>query len=231
MNNLPVVDYITQSYDLKYNNLDILECGASDLAIDTKPFRLTNNCYYIEAVPDSFEYFKKNAPNINHNNVFNYALHNFNGETTFTVTSHGGNSSYNHSDEHKNELINQHNSSFTDITVKTITFKKFIEEKIKKNIDILILDVEGCESIILESFKELTTNQLPKIICIECGYEWEQKKKLLIELGYNLDFYGSNNCYASYGIINKHTDVIKQFNLANKSFVYYGKTLYTNDLL
>ena len=58
-----------------------------------------------------------------------------------------------------------------------------------------------------------------------------KKKKLLIELGYNLDFYGSNNCYASYGIINKHTDVIKQFNLANKSFVYYGKTLYTNDLL
>ena len=226
-----VYHYITESYDLKYNNLNILECGASDLALDTKPFRLTNNCYYIEPVPESVEYLKKYAPDISNNNIFNYALHNFNGETTFTVTSHGGNSSYNHSEEHKNELINHYNSSFTDIKVKTITFKKFIEEKIKKNIDILVLDVEGCESIILESFKELTANQLPTIICIECGYEWERKKKLLIELGYNLDFYGFNNCYASFGDINKHRDIIKQFNLDNKSFVWYGKTLYTNDLL
>lgn len=231
MSNLSVYEYITQSYDLEYNNLNILECGASDLGIDTKSFRLTNNCYYIEPVIESFKYLKANAPNINPNNIFNYALHNFNGETTFTLCSHGGNSSYNHSENHKNELINKHNASFTDIKVKTITFKTFIEKKIKKNIDILVLDVEGCESIILESFKELNTNQLPKIICIECGYEWEQRKKLLVELGYKLDFYGFNNCYASIGDINKHVDKIKKFNLANKSFTWYGKVLYTNDIL
>lgn len=226
-----VYNYITRSYNLEYNNLNILECGASDLAIDTKPFRLTNNCYYIEADPNSVEYFKINAPNVTLNNVFNYALHNFNGETTFTLTSHGGNSSYNHSEEHKNELINHYNSSFTDIKVKTITFKKFIEHKIKTNIDILVLDVEGCETIILETFKELNNNQLPKIICIECGYEWEQKKKLLLELGYTLDFYGFNNCYASFGDIHKNTDNIQENNLNNKSFIWYGNTLYINDLL
>jgi len=33
------------------------------------------------------------------------------------------------------------------------------------------------------------------------------------------------------GDINKHRDIIKQFNLDNKSFVWCGKTLYTNDLL
>ena len=48
---------------------------------------------------------------------------------------------------------------------------------------------------------------------------------------YTLDFYGFNNCYASYGEINKRTNVVKEINLANKTFVWYGKTLYTNDLI
>lgn len=229
--NKSVYEYITGAYDLQYVNLNMLECGASDLAIDTEPFRLTNNCYYIEPVPESVEYLKQNAPNVNVNNVFNYALHNYCGETTFKVSSHGGNSSYNHSQDHKDELIRYHNATFKDITVKTITFKKFIEDKIMTNIDILVLDVEGCESIILESFKELTTNQFPKIICIECGYEWNEKKQILLDLGYTIDFYGFNNCYASYGEINKRTNVVKEFNLANKKFVWHGKTLYTNDLI
>ena len=223
--------YITNAYDLNYVNLNILECGASDRALDTEAFRLTNNCYYIEPIPESVAHLKQNAPNINHNNIFNYALHNYCGETVFTLTSHGGNSSYNHSNEHIDELVNQHKSTFTTITVQTITFKHFILNKIMTNIDILVLDVEGCELIILESFKDLTANQLPKILCIEVGYDWDERKKVLLELGYTLDFYGFNNCYASFGQINKRVDAIKQFNLENRSFVWYGKTLYTNELL
>jgi FkbM family methyltransferase len=226
-----VYNNIISSYNLIYNNLNILECGSSDLGLDTKSFRENNNCYYIEAVPESFEYFLKNASNINIDNVFNYALFDKCGEIDFTLTSHGGNSSYCHLEDHMYELTHIHNSQFKTIKVKTITYKYFIENIIKKNIDILILDVEGCEVLLLNSFKNLSPNQLPKIICIECGYDWEERKKILLELGYTLDFYGSNNCYASIGEISKNMDVIRNINLNNKSFVWYGKELYSNDLL
>lgn len=70
------------------------------------------------------------------------------------------------------------------------------------NIDILILDIEGHECVVLNTFRELTLEQLPKIICIECGYDWLERKKILIELGYILDFYEFNNCYLSHSTCN-----------------------------
>ena len=227
---MSVYYYLTSSYNLNFSNLNFLETGASDFGLDTKEFRLTNNCYYIEPIKESYYNLLKQS-NIIKENVFNYAVHDYCGKTEFMLTSHGGNSSYNHSIEHMNELIHVHKSNFTKITVDTITYKSFIEDCINKNIDILILDVEGCEEIILNSFKNLNIDQLPKIICIECGYSWIERKKLLLELGYKIDFYGFNNCYLSFGDIKKNTVNIQKHNLSNKQFNWCDKTIYINELL
>ena len=211
-----VYECITNSYYLNFNNLNILECGSSDLGLDTKNFRHNNNCYYIEPLLESFNYFIKNAENIKIENVYNFAISDVCGNHDFHVSSHGGNSSLCHSDDHINELINVHNSTFKTTQVVSVTYKFFIENIIYKNIDILILDVEGAEIRILQSFKFLTINQIPKIICIECGYDWNERKKLLLELGYSLDFYSGNNCYASIGQIDKNLDVIKFIKVKNR---------------
>jgi len=226
-----VYECIINSYYLDFNNLNILECGSSNLGLDTKDFRHSNNCYYIEPLPNSFKFLIKNAKNIKIENVYNLAISDVSGKLDFHVSSLLGNSSLCHSNDHINELINIHNSTFKTIQVDSVTYKYFIENIINKTIDILILDVEGAEIRILESFKSLTTSQMPKIICIECGYDWNERKQLLLELGYTLDFYSGNNCYASIGPISKNLDVIKFINNRNVSFIWHGKQIYHNDLI
>lgn len=129
------------------------------------------------------------------------------------------------------ELINIRNSSFSKCIVPATTYKNYIENIIKKNIDILILDVEGHECTILKTFNELRIDQLPSIICIECGYDWNVRKNILLELGYNIDFYEFNNCYLSHLSRNIQKNIINidQINRNNPRFVWCNRTIYEND--
>jgi len=220
-------EILQQAYNIEFNNLNILECGAG-AAQETKDLCNTNNCYYIEA--HYFEY--ENLKKLNYN-VFYYALSDKNETLSFTITSHGGNSSLSHSDLHKQELINCYNSTFTEISVPGITYKNFIENIIKTNIDILILDVEGHECTILKTFFELDVSQLHKIIFIECGYDWIERKQILLQLGYNLDFYEFNNCYLSHSnyACEKNISQIHHFNQNNRQFIWNNSVIYENELV
>jgi FkbM family methyltransferase len=213
-------------YFVNFNNLNILECGAGE-AQETGAFCSNNNCYYIEAWYDEYIELKKKKKN-----VVNYALSDNNNNVEFVITSHGGNSSVSHSDEHKHELLTHYNSTFTKTIVPATTYKNYIENIIKVNIDILILDIEGHECTVLNTFRDLKFEQLPKIICIECGYDWIERKKILIELGYILDFYEFNNCYLTHSRCNimKNLDNIKIINNKNKKFIWHDIIIYENEL-
>lgn len=224
---MKVSDVLKQTYNLDFSNINILECGAS-VAEETRDLLNNCNCFYIEACCS--EYIK--LLDLSYN-VSYYALTNHNGQTDFFITSHIGNSSILHSEPHKEELIYEYNSSFTKTTVPATTYKNYIENIINKTIDILVLDIEGHETIVLETFHELTLDQLPKIICIECGYDWLLRKTILLDLGYTIDFYQYNNCFLSHSLTNidKNIENIDRFNKDNKQFIWHGKLIYINELV
>jgi FkbM family methyltransferase len=223
---MKVGEILKEAYILDPSNLTVLECGAST-SLESDNLRQNKNCYYIEANYDDFKEISTRTENVSH-----FALTNHNEMVDFFVTSHGGNSSISHSEEHKYELITHHKSTFTKKTVPATTYKNYIENIIKTNIDILILDIEGHETVVLETFRELEVHQLPKIICIECGYDWLARKKILLELGYILDFYEFNNCFFTHSTSNiqKNIDNINKFNKNNKEFIWYDTVIYRNEL-
>jgi FkbM family methyltransferase len=227
----PASQLLVNAYKYNFTNNHILECGSYTSGDETAEFRTTNKCYYIEANPEDFDVMCK-QPNIQKNNIFNFALSDKIETITFTVTSHPGNSSVCHSKEHIDELIKYHNASFKTITVQAITFNFFIDCIILHPIDILVLDVEGHETHVLEAMKVLPTNKLPKILVIECGYNWSERLTLCKLLGYNLDFYQFNNAYMTHNTANieKNKDIINHINVLNKEFVFNGTRIYTNDI-
>lgn len=224
---MKVSEILQLTYAIDFKNLNILECGACD-ADETRELLDSNNCYYIEANFD--DYIKLKNKNYN---VVHYALTNNNDTVEFTITSLRGNSSVNHSEIHKHELITDFNSSFTKTSVPATTYKNYIENIIKTNIDILVLDIEGHECVVLNTFCELSVEQLPKIICIEVGYDWSERKNILLELGYVVDFYEFNNCYLSHSSYNvtKNLESMQIFNNNNKKFTWHNMTIYENEFV
>lgn len=59
-----------------------------------------------------------------------------------------------------------------------------------------------CIIIILKTMFYLPVEKLPKFTCIEAGYDWLERKKLLLQLGYNIDFYHFNNVFLTYNTLN-----------------------------
>ena len=224
-------EYLVSAYDYNFSNLNVLECGSHSCGTETALFRKNNNCYYIEANPADYKNMV-NQPNINVNNVFNVALYNHNGKIKFTVTSHPGNSSVCHSDSHREEL-QRYQSNFIDIQVDCITYPYFIRNVIKTSIDVLVLDIEGVESEILKTMKDLNTSELPKFLVIEAGYDWPERKTLLIELGYTIDFYQYNNIYLTHSSfnVNKNASAIHKINSENRQFIWDNKLIFVNDLV
>ena len=220
---MPVSDFLKEAYTIDFRNLTILECGGS--ASETKDLSNTNHCYYIEAHYEEY----KTLYDLNYK-VYNYALTNTEQPVSFTITSHRGNSSVCHSELHKTEL-NSYGSIFKNVTVQGITYKKFIRDIIKTNIDILVLDVQGHECTILNTFFELDITELPKILCIECGYDWNERKQILLKLGYVLDFYEYNNCYLSHSTFDcKNISKMNRLNEKNQRFVWNNYVVYENEL-
>lgn len=223
------MNVITSVYNYDFSNLNILECGACKEGEETRFLRDSNNCYYIEANPNDFKILSSQH-NINKENIFNFALTDYCGDISFTITSWSGNSSVNHSIDHHNELV-KYGSTFNKITVPCYTYKYFIEEIIKKPIDLLVLDIEGHECTILNSMRKLSVEQLPKIICIEAGYDWHERKKILKELEYNIDYYYFNNVFLTHNTFNisKNIEKLKEINNKYPNFIWQDKLIFEND--
>ena len=108
-----------------------------------------------------------------------------------------------------------------EVLVKTYDYNYVISSIIKKRVNILILDIEGHEPELLKSMKDsVEESNLPEIIAIECGWTWKERKKLLKEMNYNLDFYSHNNAVFSLNSreIKKENDSIEKINLENPKF-------------
>lgn len=223
------MNYLLSAYNYKFTNLNILECGSHSEGTETKDFRYNNNCYYIEANPADYNNMI-NQPNVKKENVFNFALSDKCGEVSFTVTSHPGNSSVKHSSEHYTELLN-YGATFNNITVPCYTYQHFIDSIINSPIDILVLDIEGHELPVLKSMLSLPIEKLPKFINIEAGYDWPDRKRILLELGYNIDFYMFNNVYLTHSSLNisKNIEVLRNINRQYPKFIWAGKLIFEND--
>ena len=113
------------------------------------------------------------------------------------------------------------NQKDEEVLVKTYDYNYVISSIIKKKVNIFILDIEGHEVELLKSMKDsVEESNLPEIIAIECGWTWKERKKLLKEMNYNLDFYSHNNGVFSLNSrkIKKQNDSIEKINLENPKF-------------
>jgi FkbM family methyltransferase len=223
------MNFLYQAYIFEFKNLNILECGSHSCGSETSTFRNNNNCYYIEANPEDY-YNMLNQKDVKRENIFNFALSDSCGDISFTITSWPGNSSVNHSKEHYDELI-KYNSKFSVITVPCYTYEYFLDNIIKNTIDLLVLDIEGHESKVLNTMLSLPSEKLPKILCIEAGYDWQIRKNLLLKLGYIIDFYEFNNVFLTHKTFNvtKNIEVIRNINKSNPKFIWHDMIIFEND--
>ena len=146
-----------------------------------------------------------------------------------------GHSSLSHGEEHKEELASM-GVGQNQVEIQCYTYKHLTENIIGKKVNILILDIEGHEIPVLESIKkEVNQEYFPDIICIECGYDWEDRLKILESMGYEADFFEYNNCYLSLKnsnlLASKNEDFINQTNQDNPHFVWNDKYIYKNHLI
>jgi FkbM family methyltransferase len=222
-----VSDILKNVYLVEWNKITTLECGANTNGDETSDLIGVSNCWFMEANPHDYEILKKNKKN-----TINLALSNKNGNVEFNVClgSGSGLSGIDFSAEHLNDL------KILNVQYKTITVPsiRYDDLQIKHNIkiDVLILDIEGHEVKVLESFFEMSDEFLPKIIVIECGHDWEKRKEILNKLGYVEDCYYYNNCY----LTRKKTEIIKNkdnLNIINeqwRTFKWGDKIIYINNL-
>jgi len=139
----------------------------------------------------------------------------------FYVTSHPGNSSLEHSDKHINEL-KSYNAEIKEDKVKAISWKRLLLDYSIEKIDLLSLDIEGAEKYVLKDM--IDSNVLPDVICIEVGYEWEEKKEILKTIGYRFDFFHYNNAYCSK--YNKKIDIEKVKFYFQNEWYWNGNLIY-----
>lgn len=211
-------------YQLEWIGLNILECGANILGEETSDFESENNCWYIEANLADYNILKQNQKN-----TLNLALSDKTGKIKFTVSSHSGNSSCEYSENHLQEL-KKYNTIFTTTEVECISYESLLK-KLNLVFDVFVLDIEGHEKTVLNSWKLMNKKLLPSILVIECGYDWNDRLSILKELGYNIDCYYFNNCYLSNGSIKTNLNYIKKYNNEWGTFVWNNKTIYVNELI
>jgi FkbM family methyltransferase len=220
---MKVSEILKNIYNIDWENLNILECGANSLGDETSDLENTNNCWYLE--PNDMDY--NNLIKVR-KNTLKLALSDKTGVIEFIVSSQPGNSSCEYSEAHLNEL-KTYNSTFQNTVVDCITYQD-LQKKLNTTFDILVLDVEGHEPRILKTFIGMPETLLPKIIVIECGYTWIERLDILQKLGYKIDCFYFNNCYLSKGDLNRNMENIDTYNRTWKKFVWNGTLIYETPL-
>tara|TARA_X000001382_G_C3176955_1_gene181247 strand:- start:2506 stop:3174 length:669 start_codon:yes stop_codon:yes gene_type:complete len=210
---------LINNYVLDLDGIHILECGAYD-GSETKSLRGKHNCWYLEPDKDLF-----NKLNLDTDNCLNLALSDKDGEAELKVTNIPGNSSIGHNAKHLEDI-----RIVDTVKINTISYKTLLDKLQIKKINILILDVEGHEDIILNNiFSSLDQDSWPDVLCVECGYDWKSRQKIILDAGYSQDFYSYNNCFFSNGKLQINKESVKKTNLNNQNFIFQKKLIYEND--
>lgn len=182
-----------------------IECGAFDGITESCTFFLEQNlgwnCINIEASPLIFEMLEVNRPNSLNFNLglgeeekilsFNHVIHPIHGQKF-------GNGSFNHKANHKSLLISE-KCTFEEHSVMCTTYENLIDNlmsdfSLEKEIDLLVLDVEGFELEVIKGM--MNSKYLPKVFCVEFTHVGlEQLKQLLNNLNYEFDLYKDSNAY------------------------------------
>lgn len=224
---MKISSIISNAYNLP-ENFSSLECGANVISdIQTIDWIKNPNCWLMEPIPIFAEQIKENLTS----NIIQSALSTFNGKSFFSIfpDAHGW-SCLSDVDLNIDQKSRIHTKK--EIEVECITYKS-IQDKLGLIFDVLVLDIEGYEEKILQYFKTIDSKYLPKIICIECGYEWKNRKELMKQNGYNLDFYYYNNAYFSHcsSKIPINSEIVNEYNKQNPTFVWGNNIVYNNELL
>ena len=220
-----VSSILKKTYNIVWKNKTFLECGAASSGEETHEFIKENDCYYLEPVK---EYFSILSTIKDNNKIFNMGLSDTSSDAVdFIKTSHYGNGSINHGKDHIEEL-KKYNTQFENVKIKTTTYIDFLMI-INKYIDVLVLDIEGHETNVLKTFLNIDNKIKPKIIVIECGYDWKDRLNLLKNIGYDLDFCYFNNAYLSLNNepIEKNIENINIIKKEWSSWSWNGKVIYT----
>ena len=209
---------------------NIIEAGCSSPGmIESVGWINNGSCVcLVEPNPVIFRSLLKTFSNKKNVSLINCALSDKTGQTKllFNNKYHGwGYTDFSESNDMKLSRINRLSAAKVD--AKTY-------DQLQKDLDIVfdifIMDVEGSEDIILKQMKDQEQTRLPKVLCIECGYEWEKRKALVKNLGYNLDFYFFNNAYFSLdNSFKKNTNIIDSYNQRWKQWSYRNRIIYTNE--
>lgn len=171
--NPPVDAWIHTHFFPDYKNGFFIEAGACDGLVENscKFFEETMGWIGINIEPDVYNYNKLciNRPNsIN----LNMGLSDQEADVSFLKAVHPtlgeafGNGSIKHHELHKKELLDQ-GCTFQKHTIHVITYKQLIEKHNVKNVDLMVLDVEGHELSALEGMKGCSV--MPKVMCVEHG--------------------------------------------------------------
>lgn len=211
-------------YPIKWLGLNILECGANRFGEETNSFENENNCWYVEANESDYNILKQYRKN-----SLNLALSDKDGKITFNVSSHIGNSSCEYSEKHLQEL-KKYNTSFTKTEVDCVKYDTLLN-KLNIVFDVFVLDIEGHEKSVLNSWKSINKDNLPNILVIECGYDWSDRLVILKELGYKIDCYYFNNCYLSKENVETEKSATNMYNNEWKKFVWDDTIIYVNELV
>ena len=176
----------------------------------------------------------------------NLALSDTNEFVDFEVSAWGGNSSLEHSKEHKEELTSykrtfDNGMFFQKIKVSTITWKHFIKSYRIAYVDFLVLDVEGHELKVLEGMKDCDV--IPDVMQIEfprCDYNqvllnkqtgedfsgFAILKHKVEEMGYQFDYVNDANAYFSKKEFWKDKNMPKSWAGEDEEYSWYGYKRY-----
>lgn len=190
----PVDKVIYEKYFPQKTSGTCIECGAGEGILE-------NSCKFfeesmgwksinIEASPCNFKKLVVNRPtSLN----FNLALSDKNGISTFNdVRFQPGEGDFSHlgSLSHQEAQlceIKANHWTLHPVQVETITYASFIEKYEIHQVDLLVLDVEGCE---LQAIAGMRGSKIiPKVMCVEYSYSGlEENKAALAQMGFRLDF-------------------------------------------
>ncbi|MCJ2056264.1 FkbM family methyltransferase [Methylobacterium sp. J-048] len=175
-----------------------IECGAFDGVTESSGLFFEQTLGWtginVEPFPDAFKALCNNRPRANNVHA---ALSDRDGWSEFRQAVHPyhgrnfNNGSISHTKKHLDDLLAQ-GCHFESFNVATLTYRSLLKQHPLSSVDLLILDVEGAESAVIDGMKDSPI--LPRVLCIE--YDHNDVWRLIRDIekmGYRYDGLIHNN--------------------------------------